>query len=888
MAFLNRLLSGIRSLIWKTRAERELDTELREYLNAAIEQKVASGMSRADATRAAGAEMGSVEAVKDQVRDTGWETRIDTFVADVRFALRSLSRSPGATTVIAITTALAIGACTIVFSIVNTIILHPIDGVNTERVFLIRPKGYEGVGPISAHGRHFDEWLSRASSFNALYGFTGAFTTTSTTRGEPFRTGTRWIKGDFLRVMGITPIRGRDFLPEEFALGAPKVVLIKHRVWQRTFPDLADPVGQTLLVDDEPHTIVGVLPPSADDADTFASSQIDMWAPLILKDPARPPFLASEARLKPGVSPAAAQDEINRLAVSVPGTLAPGADTSPYVVLNKETFIASKSGPILWSLFGAVGCVLLIACANIANLTLARATKRQRELAVRAALGAGRGRIVRLLIIESLILALAGGALGVAASYAALTFVRDSTMATAGTVGENGTGLYRLPYVEIDVQVLAFALGATLIAGLLCGIAPALFSARRDPNEVLKEGGRGSSDGRGVGRLRAAFVIAEVALAVVVLAGTGIFVRSFLAALAIDPGFETSRAVTFNYMLPRRQYSATDTRLGFAQRLQEQLHAVPGVQAVAFGSLPIQHDAPSLPYEIEGKPLPEHARPVCATFAASPEYFDAMGIPLLRGRTFTAQDTPPGGRPTVIIVNAALARRHFPGGDAIGKRVVIGRQDRLVAEIIGIAGDIRQNGPERAVSDQIYFPLVPGGFRHVVIVRGQSDAASLLAAVKSQARMVEPNLVMADDAPLKAVLDNQIAQRRFIVQLLTVFSALALVIAMVGIYAVVAYSVTQRTTEIGLRVALGARKGDVLGMVLRQGARLVGVGLLVGLIIAVAAGRLIEAMLFQTSARDPLALTAVALLLGAVAALACWMPAHRATKVDPMVALRAK
>jgi predicted permease len=886
---MTRWLMGLRALVFKTRAERELDDELRQYMENAIEQKVSSGMTREAATRAARAEMGSVAAIKDNVRDAGWETRIDTFIGDVRFAVRSLSRSPGATTVIAITMALAIGACTVVFSIVNTIVLHPIDGVNTERVVLIRPKGYAGVGAVSAHGRHFDEWLSRGTSFDALYGFAGLFTMTSTPRGEPFRTGTRWVKGDFLRVIGVTPIRGRGFIPEEFTPGAPKVVLIKHRVWQRTYPDLADPVGQTLIMDDEAHTIVGVLPSSADDADTFASSQIDMWAPLVLKDPTQVRHLASEARLKPGVSLAAAQDEINRLAVSVPGTLPPGADQSPYDVLNKATFVASESGPMLWSLFGAVGCVLLIACANIANLTLARATKRQREIAVRAALGAGRGRIVRLMIVENVILALAGGALGVAASYGALTFVRDSAMATAGTVGENGTGLYRLPYVEIDVQVLAFALGATLIAGLLCGIAPALFSSRRDPNDVLKEGGRGASDGRGVGRLRGAFVIAEIALAVVVLAGTGIFVRSFLAVLAIDPGFETSRAVTFNYMLPRGQYPAPATRLAFAERLQERLHALPGVQAVGFGSMPIQHDVPSLPYEIEGKPLPDHARPLCASFVASSEYFEAMGIPLLRGRGFRAQDPPVGAPAAVVVVNATLARRHFPNGDAVGKRLAIGRQaPRQVVEIVGIVGDIRQNGPERAVSDQIYFPMVPGGFRHVVMVRGQRDAASLLAAVKTQARMVEPNLVIADDTPLQTVLDNQIAQRRFLVQLLAIFSALALVIAMIGIYAVVAYSVAQRTTEIGLRVALGARKADVLGMVFRQGASLVGVGLLVGLVIALAAGQLVEAMLFQTSARDPFALIAVALLLTAVAALACWLPAHRASKVDPMVALRAK
>ena len=889
MGLLNRLIGGIRALVWRNRAERELDAELREYLNGAIEQKMASGMSRDDATRAARAEMGSVEAVKDDVRDTGWETRIDTFVRDVRFAVRSLSRSPSANAVIVMTTALAIGACTVVFSIVNTIVLHPLDGVNSERVVLIRPKGYAGVGPVNAHGRHFDEWLSRAISFDALYGFTGLFTTTSTTRGEPFRTGTRWVKGDFLRVIGVAPIRGRGFLPEEFTPGAPKVVLIKHRVWQRAFPDLADPVGQTLVVDDVPHTIVGVLPVSADDADTFASSQIDMWAPLVLKDPTRPPGMASEARLKPGVSLAAAQEEINRLGASVPGTLPPGADQSPYVVLNKEEFVASKSGPMLWSLFGAVGCVLLIACANIANLTLARATKRQRELAVRTALGAGRARIVRLLIVESLILAVIGGAVGVAASYGALTFVRNSNMATAGTVGENGTGLYRLPYVEIDLQVLAFALSATLIAGLLCGIAPALFSSRCDPNDVLKEGGRGASDGRGVSRLRAAFVIAEVALAVVVLAGAGIFVRSFVAVLAIDPGFETTRAVTFEYMLPRRQYTTPETRLGFAQRLQERLHALPDVQAVGFGTLPILHAGPSQQYEIEGKPLPEQARPLCSTLIASPEYFDATGIPVLRGRAFSPQDAPANARPTVIIVNATLARRHFPGGDAIGRRLAVGSQRPAnFMEIVGVVGDVRQNGPEREVSDQIYFPIVPGGFRHDVIVRGQRDAASLLAAVKTQARMVEPNLVIADDAPLQTVLDNQIAQRRFLVQLLTIFSALALVIAVVGIYAVIAYNVTQRTPEIGLRVALGARRADVLGMVLRQGASLVGAGLLVGLTIALASGRLIEAMLFQTSARDPFALTAVALLLSAVAAIACWLPAYRASKVDPMITLRAQ
>jgi putative ABC transport system permease protein len=598
--------------------------------------------------------------------------------------------------------------------------------------------------------------------------------------------------------------------------------------------------------------------------------------------------MVAEARLKPGVSLAAAEDEINRLATVAPGQPA-GSNDTRYVVLKKAAFIASKSGPMLWSLFGAVGCVLLIACANIASLTLARATKRQRELAVRAALGAARGRIARLLIVESLVLALLGGTLGVVASFGALKFVRGSKMATAGTVGENGTGLYRLPYVEIDWQVLAFALGATLTAGLLCGIAPALFRSRSDPNDALKEGGRSSSDGRGIGRLRSAFVVAEVALAVVVLAGTGVFVRSFLTVTRIDPGFVTSRAVTLNYMLPQRQYSTPEARLGFGQRLQERLHAIAGVQAVGFGVLPFVHNPPSLQYEVEGQPLPDLTRPVSVSMIASPEYFDAVGVPLLRGRRFTPQDSPLGVRSTVVIVNETLARRHFSGGDAIGRRLVLPTQrPPNVLEIVGVVRDVRQNGPERAVSDQIYFPIVPAGARNVLIVRGQADEVSLLAAVKAQLRTAEPNLVIADDAPLQTVVDNQVAQRRFVVELLTVFSALALVIATVGIYAVIAYNVAQRTTEIGLRVALGARKGDVMGMVLRQGARLVGVGLLVGLTIALAAGRLVEAMLFQTSARDPFTLAAVALLLTAVATLACWLPARRATKVDPLVALRCQ
>ncbi|HZP59009.1 MAG TPA: ABC transporter permease [Opitutaceae bacterium] len=811
-------------------------------------------------------------------------------LSDLKYAFRQLAKSPSHAIIIVLATALAIGACTVVFSIVNTIVLHPLNGVHSDRVVLIRPKGYAGVGSVFSDGRHFDAWMAHATSFEALCGVAGSFAMSST-GGEAFRIGIQEVRGQLLDVSGIKPIRGRGFLPEEFTAGRNRVALIKERLWRKAFPDGSDPIGQTLQINDEPYTIIGVLPATAD-ADTFSASQIDAWTPLVpaaTQDPNRPLLIGAEARLKPGVPMAAAQAEINRLAAAVTPEQSHNANFG-YVVLNKAKFISSKSGPMLWSLLGAVGCVLLIACANIANLLLARATARQHEVALRAALGAGRGRLVRLFMIESLVLASFGGILGLAISAGAINLVRASGVAKVQQIGEVGTGLYRLPQVQLDWPVLGFAFAATLIAGLLCGAAPALLGSRINLVAAMKESSRGSTEGRGVGRWRGIFVVAETALAVVLLIGAGVFLRSFLAATAIDPGFEPSQAIAFNYMIPPKQYTTPEACVAFGQRLIERLHELPNVQAVGTGNVfAISPYPASQPYSVEGRPKPESERARAMILGASPEYFSAVGVPLLQGRTFVPSDSRITGMPGVVIVNATLARHCFPNENPVGKRLVVSsRANAPTQEIIGVVGDVRQSGPESAIADQIYFPFATTGTKHKVIVRGQGDLAALFAAIQAQARKVEPGLVIVDVAPLQAQLDNLLAQRRFTAQLLTLFSGLALLIAVVGIYAVVAYNVARRTSEIGIRMALGAQGSDVLRMVLSQGVRLVGAGLLVGLGIAFAASWLIEAMLFETSARDPLSFIAVPVVIAAVALLACWIPARRATRVDPVEALRAE
>jgi putative ABC transport system permease protein len=820
----------------------------------------------------------------DSSRPASW--LLPPMFSDIRFAFRSLAKSPSHAIIIVLATALAIGACTVVFSIVNTIVLHPLDGPHADRAVLIRPMGYAGVGRFVADGRHIEAWMARSTSFEALCGFSGAFAM-CTTGSEAFRIGMRAVRGDYLRVMGVQPIRGRGFLPQEFTPGDEKVVIIKDRVWRKAMPEVDDPIGKPLVINDESYTIIGVLA-STTDADTFTASQIDVWVPFALQNPQRPPFLATEARLKPGVPMSVAQAEINRLAAEATPGDAHDAGFG-YTVLNKATFIASKAGPMLWSLFGAVSCVLLIACANIGNLQLARATARQHEIAVRGALGAGRGRLIRLFMTESLLLALVGGALGIFASIETIDFVRSSGLSRVQEIGEAGTGLYRLPYVQVDWQVLSFALAATIGAALLFGFAPAFLGSRINLTAAMKEGSRGSTEGRGVGRLRSAFVVAEVALAVVLLAGAGVFLRSFLAATAIDPGFQPSHAITFSYMLPPRQYQKPEQCIAFAQHLIERLHEVPGVRAVAIGDLPISHYPAMLPFDVEGHPTPENERTKAAVFATSSEYFAAAGVPLLRGRGFGPADAQFGGLPPVVVVNATLARHHFPNGDAIGRRLALYfREPAPVVEIVGVVGDVRQNGPEKEVADQIFYPNAPAATKQKVILRGDGDPVALLAAAKSQLRKLEPGLVIVDGAPLQAVLDSVLAQRRFTVHLLVIFSGLALLIATVGIYAVVAYNVAKRTSEIGIRMALGAQRRDVLRMVLGQGARLVGAGLLLGLGVALVAGRLIAAMLYDTSAHDPLTLGTIMILLGGVAAIACWLPALRATRINPVEALRAE
>ena len=801
---------------------------------------------------------------------------------DLRFACRQLAKAPGFSATVVTTLAVAIAACTVVFSVLNTIVLRPLENPDADRVVVIARK----PGAMLPSPADFLEWQRRAQSFEALYAYRGLSVILDGT-GEAQRVFMRRVTAGYGAVMQVPPKLGRDFLPTEDSPGANKVVIASHRFWRSQLQARNDAIGSVLHLNGEAYTLIGVAADNRS-ADTYAASAVDVWVPMgwTNDDKARPSNLGVEARLRRGVTLGQAQAELNAITAALDRENPDRVGRRELVVERKADLITRDVKPAMWALFGAVSCVLLIACANVANLLLARASGRQRELSVRAAIGAARGQLVRLLLAESLVLAVIAGALGVVLAFWLLDIVRSLDVTTVVAVGEMGTGLYRLPHVTIDWRVLVFAVGVVAATTVLFGLIPAWLASRIDLNEALKEGGRGSSESRGRGIFRSGLVVVEVALAVLLLAGGALFIRSFAAATAVDPGFEPDGAVTFRYNFPPQAYRTAAERQAFTQALLERLRGLPGVVAAAGGANPIRPAGGAVWFEVDGRP-PSAVRGTFLGAAVTPEYFAAIGTPAVHGRVFSEQDV--SGPAAVVVVNQALVRLHFPNEDPIGRRlrVATGPGPSLV-EIIGVVGDVRQQGPDRDIAAQIYFPS-RGEFAgtHFAVVRTKGDPAALLREVKAQVHGLDRGVAVADVAPLRDVLASTLAMRRFTMGLLGVFSLLALAIAAVGIYAVMAFRVMQRTAEIGIRMALGAQERDVLRLVLGHGVRLVAAGLAIGLVGAIAGGRLIQAMLFQTRASDPVALGVVSLLLLAVAGIACWAPARRATKVDPLVALRA-
>lgn len=793
---------------------------------------------------------------------------------DLRYALRQLVKNPGFAGVAILTLALGIGACTAIFSVVNGVLLRPLDYPQPNRIVVIRETNLPQFPEFAVSPPNYLDWVKQTKSYAFLAAY-GGMQVNFTGDGEPQRLVGVKATAHYFDVYGVKPVLGRFFAPEEDALGKNHVVVLSHPCWERVFGGAGNVIGREIQLNGESYNVIGVAPPNFGQA-----SKVDTWVPMGFKpdetanDARGAHYLSAIGRLRPRVTVAQARAELELLAAQLARQY-PDSDKGWGVALTPMLDYAVRDvRAVLYTLLGAVGCVLLIACANIANLLLARATARHREISIRTALGASRLRLVRQLLTESVLLALAGGAAGILLARWGL----DLLLALAPTT------LPRTSDIHLDAVVLFFALALSVLTGVVFGIAPALLAAHTDVSEGLKQGARGSTDARG--RLRGTLVVIEVAFALVLLGGAGLLARSFMQLTHVDPGFVAEHATVLRLALPEKKYEKPAQQNAFADALLARLRSLPGVQAVGLThALPLIGDW-VLGFKIEGRPevLPSDM-PSTNYYSVSPDFFRAMGIRLIHGRLFTPQDD--ARAPRVAVINETLARQFFPNEDPIGQRILVTTGPDAWRQIVGIVADTKQYGVDKPTTSQTYEPFAQSPFDSLnIVLRTTGSSAALVGGLRPAVYAVDKDQPVGTIRPLEEILGDTIAKQRFAMLLLVVFSLVALVIAAVGIYGVMAYSVVQRTGEFGIRMALGAQRSDVLRLVLAHAGKLVGVGLLLGLAATLAASRAIGSMLFQTNSHDPLTFGLTTLLLAAVALAACLLPARRATRVNPIEALR--
>ncbi|MDB6095351.1 MAG: hypothetical protein JWM32_2913 [Verrucomicrobia bacterium] len=795
-------------------------------------------------------------------------------LTDLRFALRQLIKAPGFTAAAVLTLAVGIGACTSIFSVVNSVLIQPLPYPHSERLVVlteaIRKTTRTQMSPAT-----FVALQDQAEGFESIaawdfrsYNITG--------QGDPFRVYAQNSTANLFRVLGVQPLLGRTFLQEEGVEGKTNVLILSYKLWKGRFGSRADIVGQTLLLDEQPFTVVGVMPESFQ----FAP-QSDLFTPAAFSAASHGDFnrhLAVLARLKPGISREAVSAGLevvsSNLAKSTPAIY---KDVSVNVVPLLEARVGGIQ-QMSFFLLGAVGCLLLIACTNIANLLLARASSRRKEIAVRTALGASRSRIVRQLLSESLMLALLGGMLGLLLGRWGL----DAIIAFLPA------GFPRLDEITMDRGVLGFATILTLVTGMIFGLVPALQASRVDVIGSLKDGGRGNSAGAGANRLRALLVVTEVALAFILLTGAGLFFRSMLKAQDNEVGFESKTTYGNVLLLSAKKYPTPAQRTAAIDQLVERISAVPGVVVVTFTNhTSPSGGAPMGPFAIGGRPPIERAQqPTCFYYAVTPDYFKTFLIPVRQGRTFNARDG--ASAPRVALINEELALKYFPAENPVGKQITVFTNGVPVPrEIVGVVANVRQSSLFLPMQPQVYEPYaqVPE-LSTTLTVRspGPLQVRALIAAVHA----VDPDLPLDTMYPMAGGLNQSLAAYRIAIVLFGVFSVVALFLAVLGIYGVMAYNVTQRTSEIGIRMALGAQRADVLKLILSHGARQVVLGLAIGLAGSLAVARLLASMLYETSPGDPFTLACIIAILSSAALLATWLPALRASRVDPLVALRAE
>ncbi len=806
---------------------------------------------------------------------------------DVRYGLRMLLKTPGVSIVATIALALGIGANTAIFSVVNAVLLRPLPFPNSERLMnLWETDSQRGLERGSASYPNFADWREQNHVFERMASFhVGDFIMTG--RGDPARLQGGVVNADLFSLLGVAPILGREFLPQEDKPGnAGRVIMLSQALFEKRFNSDSSVVNQSVTLDGKSYTVVGVMPRVFEFP--VQNDPVDFWTTVAGDAEGKEPITGQRGahymhvigRLKPDVTQERAQAEMNTIAARLEKQY---PDTNTRKGISVEPTLLAIVGdirPALLILLGAVGCVLLIACANVANLLLARAMTRHKEMAIRSALGASRTRVLRQLLTESVLLSLAGGALGL------LLAVWWADVLVA--LGKED--IPRAMQVGLDWRVLGFTMIVSVATGLVFGIVPALHSSKSQLTESLKEGGRGSGEGARRNRIRGVLVVAELAIAVVLLVSAGLLIQSLWRLRQVSPGFNSQNVLTFSVSLPDVKYP-TEKQSQFYQDLIQRVESIPGVQsASAVLPLPLSGDRFSLSFETEGRPVAKADQPSADFFIAAPGYFRAMGVPLLKGRDFSDRDQHKSTQ--VIIVTETFAQQFFPNEDPIGKRVKPGistydGEKAAMREIVGVVGDIRNRSLNAAPKPAYYAPQTQTPFSQMtLVVRTANAPHGLIPAVTRVVGSLDQDLPVFSIKTLDEYLAASIAAPRFNTTLLGVFAAVALVLTIVGLYGVMSYSVAQRTNEIGIRMALGAQTSDVLSLIVAQGFKLVLAGLAIGLSGAFALTRLISSLLFGVGTRDPLTFAAVAGVLALVAVIACYVPARRATKVDPLIALR--
>ncbi|HXD49457.1 MAG TPA: ABC transporter permease [Gemmatimonadaceae bacterium] len=815
---------------------------------------------------------------------------MSSLLHELRCAARKLSRTPGFTIVCVVTLALAIGATTAVFSIVNGVLLEPLPFRDPGQVMALGSLNKDGK-LVHLSGPDFIDYRGQTHSFSAVAPFIdGNSANLSVPGAEPRRLNAAEVGANFFDLLGVPMELGRGFIAAEDKKGAQRVAVLSDHLWREQFAADLHIVGRVISINGNDYTVVGVARPSL----TYPSTP-DLWTPftfepwMIEPDNRGAHFINAVARLRPGVTPDAARRDMkmvgDRLRAEYPKSNASFGGTAEVL----QTRMVETASTALLTMLGAVGFVLLIACANVANLMLVRAAGRESEIAVRTALGAGRGRIIRQLVAESLLLSATGAVIGAAIA----AWIVD------GVVAFGPQGLPRLTDISIDGRVLLFSAALALVTGLVFGLVPAFHAARTNLGEVLKSGMRGSSGGRAAQRTRSGLVVAEIALAMVLLVGAGLLVRSFVKLSSVDPGFHPENLLSFDVTLPTAKYPLDRDLRRFTDQLRSDLSQVPGVQSVAATfDPPMSSHGMSVTFDIEGQPArAADKRMITGVLPATANLFATLGIPLVKGRTFSAAEEN-WGVPPVVVVNQALVRRYFPNEDPIGKRITLGYTHDTIATtspvtaggtIVGVVADVRQDGlrAEPAPATYVGWGTLPINDM-TFVVRSRDDLATLTGAVRERVHGIDSAMPIYDVQTMEHAVSESIAQPRFYTLLLGAFASLALLLAALGIYGVISYSVSQRTRELGIRIALGATKKRVTRLVLGQGLTLALVGAVAGIVAAQWLVRLLSAMLYGVGAGDLTTFALVSAALIGVAWLASYLPARRAARVDPVVAMRAE